>query len=100
MDDGIYRLRGIVYLIDGIMEESQIFFRINLVFYFIYYDVGCKVNFKKGYVVIMEFFIFCDGWYDDDLFFSYEFRYVELFYNLVDFEFNLGKLLIFCLNFG
>ena len=100
MDDGTYRLRGIVHLTDGTTEESEIYFRTNSAPYPIHDDSGCKVNPKKGHAVTTEFFISCDGWYDDDLPLSYEFRYVESAYNSVDFEFNLGKLSISCPNLG
>lgn len=74
LDDVIYRLIGVVYLDDDIIEESEIIFKINLVFYFIDYDKGCCVFFEIGYVVIIEFYVYCDGWDDEDLFLSYEFK--------------------------
>lgn len=91
MDDGTYRLRGIVHLTDGTTEESEISFRTNSAPYPIHDDSGCKVNPKKGHAVTTEFFISCDGWYDDDLPLSYEFRYVESVYNSVDFELGKGS---------
>ena len=48
MDDGTYRLRGIVHLTDGTTEESEISFRTNSAPYPIHHDAGCKVNPKKG----------------------------------------------------
>ena len=98
-DDRTYRLRGIVYLTDGTTEESEISFRTNSAPNHVDFP-GCKVNPEMGHAVTTEFFISCDGWYDDDLPLSYEFRYVESAYNSVDFEFNLLKLSISCPNLG
>ena len=75
-DDRTYRLRGIVYLTDGTTEESEISFRTNSAPNHVDFP-GCKVNPEMGHAVTTEFFISCDGWYDDDLPLSYEFRYVE-----------------------
>ena len=75
-DDRTYRLRGIVYLTDGTTEESEISFRTNSAPNHVDFP-GCKVNPEMGHAVTTEFFISCDGWYDDDIPLSYEFRYVE-----------------------
>lgn len=74
MDDATYRLRGIVCLADDTTEESEIYFKTNSAPYLDDDDLGCKVSPDVGHAVTTEFFISCDGWKDDDLPLSYEFR--------------------------
>ena len=73
-DDETYRLRGVVHLVDDSSEESEITFKTNSAPYLIDYDLGCRVAPDVGYAVTTEFEIYCDGWYDEDLPLSYEFR--------------------------
>lgn len=68
-DDLVYKVIGLVYLDDDIVEESDIIFKINLVFCL----GSCFVIFEMGYVVMIEFMIFCKEWEDEDLLFMYEF---------------------------
>ena len=75
-DDTKYRLRASVYLDDDTVEESEIFFKTNSPP--VYFDemAGCSVTPEIGHAVTTEFTISCQGFIDEDMPLSYEFRYV------------------------
>ncbi|XP_078349560.1 polycystin-1-like protein 2 isoform X5 [Oculina patagonica] len=75
LDDATYRLIGSVHLDDDTSEESEIKFTTNSAPYLIDYDKGCRVSPEVGYAVTTEFYVYCEGWDDEDLPLSYEFKY-------------------------
>jgi len=74
LDDATYRLIGAVHLDDDTTEESEITFKTNSAPYLTDYDKGCRVSPEVGYAVTTEFYVYCDGWDDEDLPLSYEFK--------------------------
>ena len=77
-DDTKYRLRATVYLDDDTVEESEIFFKTNSPPMYDYFDemAGCSVTPEIGQAVTTEFTISCQGFMDEDMPLSYEFRCV------------------------
>ena len=74
-DDTEYRLRASVFLDDDTSEESEISFKTNSAPFLIDYDTGgCSVTPEEGHAVTTQFAVSCQGWYDDDLPLSYQFR--------------------------
>lgn len=74
LDDTTYKLIGAVHLDDDTTEESEITFKTNSAPYLTDYDKGCRVFPEVGYAVTTEFYVYCDGWDDEDLPLSYEFK--------------------------
>lgn len=74
MDDTEYKLRGSLYLDDDSVEESEITFKTNSAPFPEDYDLGCRVTPDMGHAVTTVFTISCQGWQDEDLPLSYEFR--------------------------
>ena len=77
-DDTKYRLRATVYLDDDTVEGSEIFFKTNSPPVYDSFDemAGCSVTPEIGHAVTTEFTISCQGYKDEDMPLSYEFRYV------------------------
>ena len=65
------RIKAVAFVEDGSTKEDQFTFRTNSV----PYGGSCSVSPVNGTAIDTEFNITCNGWQDDDLPLTYEFRY-------------------------